>query len=249
MIHYPDLLNAIRGVPTWLREVARTEGFRSLVMVPLLREGRVLGTLNVSRPEGGFTERQIHLLRIFADQAVIAIENVRLFTELQPERLRLHAALPAHGPDHAPRTALRLALPSSARRPPPRLPDRLRGGTPRLTPSASGARSRRARPRAAPRPDAILHVWHERPSREPRMSQESGRWRADARAPRSRRRGPGGPTRGGRLRRRQHVRVHRPRQAGVDRDDPGAGRLEGRGAGPPAGRDRLPAAAVRRGAS
>ena len=69
-------------LPAWLRELALAERFRSLVVVPMLQEGRALGTLNVSRPEGGFTERQIQLLRTFADQAVIAIENVRLFQEL-----------------------------------------------------------------------------------------------------------------------------------------------------------------------
>jgi two-component system, NtrC family, sensor kinase len=88
MVHHPDLLSD-PGVPAWLREVARTESFRSLVIVPMLREGRPLGTLNVSRPEGGFSERQIQLLRTFADQAVIAIENVRLFTELQEKNRAL----------------------------------------------------------------------------------------------------------------------------------------------------------------
>jgi two-component system, NtrC family, sensor kinase len=88
MVHHPDLLSD-PGVPAWLREVARTESFRSLVIVPMLREGRPLGTLNVSRPEGGFSERQIQLLRTFADQAVIAIENVRLFQELQARNREL----------------------------------------------------------------------------------------------------------------------------------------------------------------
>jgi two-component system, NtrC family, sensor kinase len=92
MVHHPDLLSD-PGVPAWLREVARTESFRSLVIVPMLREGRPLGTLNVSRPEGGFSERQIQLLRTFADQAVIAIENVRLFQELQARNRELTEAL------------------------------------------------------------------------------------------------------------------------------------------------------------
>ena len=61
--------------------------------MPMLREGRALGTLNVSRPEGGFTERQIQLLRTFAAQAVIAIENVRLFQELEARNRELTDAL------------------------------------------------------------------------------------------------------------------------------------------------------------
>src|SRR5262249_47023433 len=66
------------------------EGTRSMVSVPLLREGRAIGTIGVRRFEiRPFGEKQIALLRTFADQAVIAIENVRLFTELQTRTAEL----------------------------------------------------------------------------------------------------------------------------------------------------------------
>src|SRR5262245_49507146 len=66
---------------------------RSTVAVPMLREGVAIGTINVARFEPGpFSEREIELLKTFADQAVIAIENVRLFTELQEKNQALTTA-------------------------------------------------------------------------------------------------------------------------------------------------------------
>ncbi|HEX7441674.1 MAG TPA: GAF domain-containing protein, partial [Caldimonas sp.] len=64
------------------REVARARGFRSLVLTPLRRDTVSIGMLSVTRRDPGqFTTHQIELLQTFADQAVIAIENVRLFNE------------------------------------------------------------------------------------------------------------------------------------------------------------------------
>ncbi len=65
-----------------LREIARARGFRSILVVPMFLEGSVMGTLTVSRKvPGPFARHEIELLSTFADQAVIAIENVRLFNE------------------------------------------------------------------------------------------------------------------------------------------------------------------------
>ena len=70
-------------------KTAAATGFRSALAVPLIREGKSIGVVGVGRPEPGpFPDTQIALLQTFADQAVIAIENARLFKELEA---RTHA--------------------------------------------------------------------------------------------------------------------------------------------------------------
>jgi two-component system NtrC family sensor kinase len=72
------------GIPAFLRDVARQRGWRSALTVPLVRGGNLVGTIAVTRTEPGlFDDHHVKLLQTFADQAVIAIDNVRLFDEVQ----------------------------------------------------------------------------------------------------------------------------------------------------------------------
>ena len=74
------------------RDMARRIGYRTILSVPLLREGKSLGAISVRRLEvHPFNQKQIDLLATFADQAVIAIENVRLFEEAQQRNRELTA--------------------------------------------------------------------------------------------------------------------------------------------------------------
>jgi GAF domain-containing protein len=90
VVQFSDVLEEpnYRGVT-----LARTVAYRSIVAVPLLRDGNPIGTIAVARAiTGSFPERQVTLLQTFADQAVIAIENVRLFDEIQDKSRQLAEA-------------------------------------------------------------------------------------------------------------------------------------------------------------
>ena len=76
------------------RELARLRGWRSSLYVPLLRDLKPIGAIGVTRAEvGSFADQHIQLLRTFADQAVIAIENARHFNEVQAKTRELHESL------------------------------------------------------------------------------------------------------------------------------------------------------------
>jgi GAF domain-containing protein len=73
---------------------ARSQGHRTILSVPLLQEGKSIGTITLRRLEvNPFSDKQIALLQTFADQAVIAIGNVRLFEEVQAKTRELSEAL------------------------------------------------------------------------------------------------------------------------------------------------------------
>src|ERR1019366_1890004 len=77
-----------------LRELARLRGFRSMLFVPLLRDRKPIGVIAVTRVEPGpFVEHHVRVLQTFADQAVIAIENVRMFDEVQDRTRELSRSL------------------------------------------------------------------------------------------------------------------------------------------------------------
>jgi signal transduction histidine kinase len=87
-IHVHDLLTET-GFP-YGTELARGLGHRTTLATPMLREGIPIGAILIRRREvRPFTEKQIAMLQTFADQAVIAIENVRLFQELQTRSAEL----------------------------------------------------------------------------------------------------------------------------------------------------------------
>jgi two-component system, NtrC family, sensor kinase len=90
VVQVPD----VRADPEYILLAPISLPFRTMLGVPLMREGKPIGvialTRNIVRP---FAERQIELMKTFADQAVIAIENVRLFDEVQARTSELSASL------------------------------------------------------------------------------------------------------------------------------------------------------------
>ena len=90
-VHMPDVL----ADPDFKRpEVQKLMGFRAALGVPLVREGQTFGVISLFRlAVGSFSEKQIELVQTFADQAVIAIGNVRMFEQVQERTKELAASL------------------------------------------------------------------------------------------------------------------------------------------------------------
>jgi len=93
IVHVPDI-ELHPGVSEAVRELARSTGYRSVLAVPIMREGSPLGAITVTRNAAAgalnpFSDEEITLLRTFTEQAVIAIENVRLFKELETRTAQL----------------------------------------------------------------------------------------------------------------------------------------------------------------
>ena len=92
LVHYPDMING-PGVPEAMRQMGRDVGNFSMLIAPMLWEGKGIGTIHVTRfPPAPFTDKEFGLLRTFADQAVIAIQNARLFKQAQEARAAAETA-------------------------------------------------------------------------------------------------------------------------------------------------------------
>jgi signal transduction histidine kinase len=94
VLHYPDVLGGA-DVPAGLRRAVELTGMgnASRMVAPMLWEGRGVGSVNVSRrPPRPFSEKEMVLLKTFADQAVIAIQNARLFHEIEDKSRQLEVA-------------------------------------------------------------------------------------------------------------------------------------------------------------
>src|SRR4029078_4450493 len=78
--HYVDVMND-PATPPVLRRMGQVAGYHSVAFAPMLWEGRGIGVVGVARSRGAFSDKELSLLQTFADQAVIAIQNARLFNE------------------------------------------------------------------------------------------------------------------------------------------------------------------------
>ncbi|WP_271525905.1 GAF domain-containing protein [Bradyrhizobium sp. CCBAU 53380] len=91
----PVQIGDIEALPdSQIKQIARVRGFRSMLFTPLMSSGVPIGLISVTRIEvGSFVDHHVQLLQTFADQAVIAIENARLFEQVRARTRELSEAL------------------------------------------------------------------------------------------------------------------------------------------------------------
>jgi signal transduction histidine kinase len=91
VVHYPDI--EAPEAPEYARRGSHLAGNKSVLFAPMLWEGKGVGAIFVGRPvTGAFSEKEIALLKTFADQAAIAIQNAKLFREIQEKSAQLETA-------------------------------------------------------------------------------------------------------------------------------------------------------------
>ena len=89
-VQMPDLA---AGTPSHVQKIVLDAGYRSILIIPLLRPNKIVGALVVRRREPGeFDEQVVHLLETFAAQSVLAIQNAKLFREIEEKGRELEAA-------------------------------------------------------------------------------------------------------------------------------------------------------------
>jgi signal transduction histidine kinase len=92
-VQLPDILNEQEYTGSKVRPVFARLGYRSVLAVPLLRESRILGALTVWRKQAGsFSSEVVNLLQTFATQSALAIQNARLFREIEDKSRQIEAA-------------------------------------------------------------------------------------------------------------------------------------------------------------
>jgi signal transduction histidine kinase len=92
-VQLPDILNEQEFTGSKIRPLFARLGYRSVLAVPLLREGRIMGALTVWRKQAGsFSTEVVQLLQTFATQSALAIQNARLFREIEDKSRQIEAA-------------------------------------------------------------------------------------------------------------------------------------------------------------
>jgi len=92
-VELPDILNEQEFTGSKVRPLFARLGYRSVLAVPLLREGRIMGALTVWRKQAGsFSPEVVQLLQTFATQSALAIHNARLFREIEDKSRQIEAA-------------------------------------------------------------------------------------------------------------------------------------------------------------